>query len=454
MFNVRPSFPWLGFHVEPPVEEEVPGLHNWRPDEVPGLHNWRRNEEVPGLHNWRPSEEAPGFRMKADGSVRQTAAPAAQLRTDVSGNPFGLFDLYGVDAFTPVGDVPPPPYLGRWPTGSAPSFGPAPAGAMLPSAGPWSQSAHTLLSHTVSPNPPSSSNLPPSPFVSTRNAWPAADRTDDPNVVRAADTQIAQNQPPPLFVALGHATKPPPMSEQPSPMSLRGPLHGLAKSAVEVANAVDPNVIRVADDGLAVVDDEVQVAQQQRGPAGLDVTPDSQQGPAQKPPSKLRKDLSPGVAVVLPDGSNVTDPKSPTGQLMAPLADLSAVAAAGRKAGEQYNRMLQSGSPFALIYLMTALGTNVGQGGVFDYQREGNRITGYTHLQQFKNVSNLNVGLFGQQAGLTLEELLTIAGKFACNFSGNARPDQPYCLHPDQLEYITRGYQIGRTGVFDPPPPR
>lgn len=88
MFNFRPSFPWLGFHVEPPVEEEVPGLHNWR-----------------------PGEEAPGFRMNADSSVRQTAAPAAQLRTDVSGNPFGLFDLYGVDAFRPVGDGSPPPYL-------------------------------------------------------------------------------------------------------------------------------------------------------------------------------------------------------------------------------------------------------------------------------------------------------------------------------------------------------
>ena len=65
----------------------------------------------------------------------------------------------------------------------------------------------------------------------------------------------------------------------------------------------------------------------------------------------------------------------------------------------------------------------------------------------------MNVGLFGQQAGLTLEELLTIAGKFACNLSSNAKEDQPYCLDPKQLEYMTRGYRIGESGVFDRPRP-
>jgi hypothetical protein len=187
MFNFRPNLRRLGLYVEPPTEEELPGLHTWSPG------------EVPGLHTWRPREEVPGFRMDAGGSIRQTAGPAAQLRTDVSGNPFGLFDLHGVgvDAVAPVGDVPPPPYLGRWPTGNAPSFGPAPAGVMPSGAGLSSQSPYTLLSHTPSANPPSSPNLRPSPFVPTRNSWPAADRADDPNIVRAADIQVAQNQPPP-----------------------------------------------------------------------------------------------------------------------------------------------------------------------------------------------------------------------------------------------------------------
>lgn len=93
----------------------------------------------------------------------------------------------------------------------------------------------------------------------------------------------------------------------------------------------------------------------------------------------------------------------------------------------------------------------LGHGGTFDYQRQGNMITGYTHLQQFEAVSNLNVGLFGQQAGLTLDEVLNIAGRFACNFSKNAKPDQPYCLDPKQLEYMTRGYKVGESGVFDRP---
>jgi len=101
--------------------------------------------------------------------------------------------------------------------------------------------------------------------------------------------------------------------------------------------------------------------------------------------------------------------------------------------------------------LAAILGLNVGQGGTFDYQRRGNRITGYTHLPQFEKVSNLNVGLFAQQAGLTLEEVLNIAGTFAHYRSGNAKPGEPYGLNPAQLEYITRGFRLGESGMFDPP---
>jgi hypothetical protein len=100
---------------------------------------------------------------------------------------------------------------------------------------------------------------------------------------------------------------------------------------------------------------------------------------------------------------------------MSPVADLRPVAAAGRQAGLRYREMLNSPetAPLALLYLATALGTSLGHAGTFDYQRRGNLITGYTQLPQFREVSNINVGLFGQQAGLTLDEILKITRAFA-----------------------------------------
>jgi len=115
----------------------------------------------------------------------------------------------------------------------------------------------------------------------------------------------------------------------------------------------DPNIVRVADGEAAPADDEVQVAQEQ--------------GTKQ---SKLRKDPSPGVAVVLPDKSTIPDPQSPTGQLMAPAADLSEVAAAGRQAKETLDK-LSVFPPAYLAYLAGTLGSNVGQAGRFDYHVRG-----------------------------------------------------------------------------------
>jgi hypothetical protein len=76
MFNFRPYVP--GFNVEPPAEEEVPG-----------------------------------FRMNADGSIRETRAPAARSYPDDGGNPFDIHyrRRRGGELFTPVGDGTPPPYL-------------------------------------------------------------------------------------------------------------------------------------------------------------------------------------------------------------------------------------------------------------------------------------------------------------------------------------------------------
>jgi hypothetical protein len=105
----------------------------------------------------------------------------------------------------------------------------------------------------------------------------------------------------------------------------------------------------------------------------------------------------------------------------------------------------------AIVTLAVTLGVNLGHAGTFDYQRSGSYFTGYTQFRQFKNVSNVNVGLFAQQAGLTLDQALWIAGGFASVFSSNKRPDRPSGLDPLTEKYIRIGFEIGQSGVFGPP---
>lgn len=159
---------------------------------------------------------------------------------------------------------------------------------------------------------------------------------------------------------------------------------------------------------------------------------------------------SQGVPVKLPGGTTVPDDRSPTGFLMSPVADLSPVAAAGRQTGRIYLAMLNDpqSSQSASIYLALSIGINLGQGGVFDYQRSGNHITGFMQLPQFASVSNFNVGLMCQQIGLSLDETLTIAGAYAMLRSSNAKPDLPYGLDPRTAQFIVAGYMAGASGVF------
>jgi hypothetical protein len=172
----------------------------------------------------------------------------------------------------------------------------------------------------------------------------------------------------------------------------------------------------------------------------------------QRPQAPMRMNPSPGEAVVLPNGLTIPSIDSETGQVMSPVSDLSPVAAAGRQAGSTFRSMLSSpeGAAGALPYLFTMLGLNVGHGGTFDYQRRGNIITGYTQLPHFRDVANINVGLFAQQAGLTLDETLKLAGTFAWLRSSNYYPANPHGLDLRTARYITDGYTIGQTGVFGP----
>ncbi|HTG20861.1 MAG TPA: hypothetical protein VK681_12515 [Reyranella sp.] len=198
----------------------------------------------------------------------------------------------------------------------------------------------------------------------------------------------------------------------------------------------------------------------QKTSGGTDFNPigsaQAQTPQAQQPGTSLEVDPSPGEAVVLPDGLTIPSVDSPTtGQVMSPVADLTPVAAAGRQAGLRYRAMLDNPqtAPLAPFYLATALGASLGHAGTFDYQRRGNIITGYTQLPQFREVSNINVGIFAQQAGLTLDETLKLAETFAWGRSNNYHRDQPNGLDDKTAQFIRSGFNIAKTGVFGPPAP-
>jgi hypothetical protein len=159
-----------------------------------------------------------------------------------------------------------------------------------------------------------------------------------------------------------------------------------------------------------------------------------------------------GHPVILPNGSPIADPNSDSGYLMSPVADLAPVAAAGRRARQQVQEMLANPETAAgaTPYFYAAAGMSVGQGGLFDYQREGNHLTGFLQYPHFRNVSNLNVGLFAHQAGMSLEQALAISGLYSRVF-GRTDPSQPNSLNARTAEFIRKGFEAGASGIFDPP---
>lgn len=139
---------------------------------------------------------------------------------------------------------------------------------------------------------------------------------------------------------------------------------------------------------------------------------------------------------------------------MSPTADLSPAATSGSAAGTTFSILLRTddGSP-ALPYLVGTLAAAVGRGGNYDYQRMGpqSAVLGlgmFQQLPQFRDVSNFDVGLFAQQAGLTLDETLKFAGVYAQIMSSNKNPDRPYGLDPRTAELTILGYTTGATGVY------
>ena len=158
-----------------------------------------------------------------------------------------------------------------------------------------------------------------------------------------------------------------------------------------------------------------------------------------------------GEFVRMPDGELVKDTHSPTGYLMGPVGkeQSSEVAVAGQLLGDRTSKLAESSSLAAWAALTYGLGANVGQGGRFDYQREGSRLQGYIQYREYRDVSNFNVGLYAQQAGLSKDDTLAISGAFARALSSNARSNEPYSLDPRTREFIEIGWDKGASGAFN-----
>ncbi|MBS0219400.1 MAG: hypothetical protein JSR91_01540 [Proteobacteria bacterium] len=159
-----------------------------------------------------------------------------------------------------------------------------------------------------------------------------------------------------------------------------------------------------------------------------------------------------GQIVRRPDGLPVLDPTSPTGYLMSPFSDLSDVAAAGRGLRPEIEYLIGISPLPAAEYAYFTLRPYLGHGGTFDYQRRAYSFgkDGLTQLRQFRNVSNFNVGLLGQQANLSLDPLLLATALYAAATGSPVfRVDQPYFLDPQTRELIEQGYRIGESGVYD-----
>lgn len=445
MFSIQPDKRWFEFGDEPledlpffrmNADGTVRGVGPGASAALPGgtVFNVRPERHLPGLHNFRPSEEVgAGFRMNADGSMQDPSTLSARPTPDTSGNPFDPFDQPGTKSFTSVGDRSPSSRL-TYRAGLSNGLDEVPT---LDDGEPGGKAISPLF------NSPFFSGISADgpPFVAPPPLLPPSGPAPSGELrpVMASFGYLANPAMSPLQPAFDVPT--PEAGSSGADAGLDNdvvlPERPVSDGPLSVPNkATDPNIVRTGNGDAAAPTGNVQIAQA-----------------PEKPQSKLRKDPSPGVVVVLPDKSTIPDSQSPTGQLMAPIADLSEVAAAGRQARGTLDD-LSVFPPAYLAYLAGTLGVNVGHGGTFDYQRRGNRITGYTHLPQFQKVSNLNVGLFAQQAGLTLEQVLKITGEFARQFSSNAKEGEPYGLDPIQLEFIRLGYKIGESGMFDRPPVR
>lgn len=242
MFNVRTKVNLLGFPVELPDEEQVPGFRVKVPE-----------EQVPGFNVKPPADaEVPGFRMNADGSIRETEAPAARTYVDDGGNPF--FDIYhqlglGAAPFTPVGDGTPPPYLAlvrRLHDG----FG----GEATPGFDGIQRSGMTAFAAPLSSQPPPNSL---SPNFGTGAPFSAPSSLPFPSKPVPGDQLSKSGQ----YLPLSFAGPSPRVMSTPDADLANAHILGASPAAeeprLESDGTTDPNIVRIGNND----DDQVEIAQ-------------------------------------------------------------------------------------------------------------------------------------------------------------------------------------------------
>lgn len=259
-------------------------------------------------------------------------------------------------------------------------------------------------------------------------AKPVLERVSGSTVVKVSDEPVPAESDPELEIARRHLNE-----------RLSQPAQDIAPSPVS------------PDDEAAS-----RRSEEPRNPRGIALDVEPPPGTAEHERSRrAAQELSPdweGRRVFLSNGLAIPDRYSPSGKVMAPVDDLAAVAKAGREAGDTFRALAVTSTtlPAAAEYLRRALRDNVGQGGRFDYQRRRDEANpdNFVQLRQFRDISNVNVGLFCQQAGMSLHETLQVSGLYAAMYSSNADRSQPYALDARTREFIEVGYGIGRDGSF------
>jgi hypothetical protein len=158
-----------------------------------------------------------------------------------------------------------------------------------------------------------------------------------------------------------------------------------------------------------------------------------------------------GVPVLMANGDPVPDTYSVTKMLMSPTSDVGPVVTAGRLFGLAVGEAFGRSPIFGVEAFVLGLGAYFVHGGIFDYQRRG--FPGFTTFYpEFRDVSNFNIGVFAQQAGISETTISRIAGAFAVvRGATNAQRigwDPQNWMPTQNRRMIHLGYSLGARGAF------
>ena len=95
---------------------------------------------------------------------------------------------------------------------------------------------------------------------------------------------------------------------------------------------------------------------------------------------------------------------------MSPVADLRPVVDAGRQAGKIYRaiKYIPMVGVNADVFLLAELGIYLGQGGVFDYQRSGNRLSGFDQHRNLVLALGVDRDWFGDAVEFQVTEVFLL----------------------------------------------